>query len=229
MRVFLNRADGSGLYQNRLAPQAIGVDLCISATMSQSVWVLLGAGDGTFSSIVEVPVGGEPHGIAPLDVDGDGDIDVVNANVGSNNLALLLNNGSGTFAAPTYFGGGVNGEYGLAAADMNGDGITDLVVGGRNGEEINTMLGNGNGTFTAAAMTRQDSGGSTWVVVVGDVNGDGVLDAAAANDGTGTIGVLIGQGNGTFAAPTLLTVGAHVPSTDLGDPTACSRSSCSRG
>jgi hypothetical protein len=233
VRVFLNRADGSGKYQAMLPPQDIGVeasphatadfnndgqvDLCISATISQSVWILLGAGDGTFSSIVEVPVGGEPHGIAPLDVDGDGDIDVVNANVGSNNLALLLNNGSGTFSAPTYFEGGVNGEYGLAAADMNGDGITDLVVGGRNGEEINTMLGNGNGTFTAAAMTPQDSGGATWVVVVGDVDGDGILDAAAANDGTGTIGILIGQGNGTFAAPTLINVGAHVPSTDLGD------------
>jgi len=233
VRVFMNRADGSGLYDAMLTPQAIGVeasphatadfnndgqvDLCISATISQSVWILLGAGDGTFSSIVEVDVGGEPHGIAPLDVDGDGDIDVVNANVGSNNLALLINNGSGTFAAPTYFEGGVDGEYGLTAADMDGDGITDLVVGGRNGADINTMLGNGNGTFTAAAVMPQDSGGATWVVVVGDVNGDLVLDVAAANDGSNNVGVLIGQGDGTFAAPTIFAIGAHVPSTDLGD------------
>ena len=170
---------------------------CVSATSSQSVWILLGAGDGTFSSITEIPVGGEPHGIEALDVDGDGDLDIVNANVGSDNLALLINNGTGVFGAPTYFDGGVNGEYGLAAADMNGDGITDLVVGGRNGAEIITMLGNGNGTFTAAG-TAQPSGGSTWVVVVGDVDGDGDLDAAAANDGSGTIGVLLGQGDGTL-------------------------------
>jgi hypothetical protein len=64
VRVFMNRADGSGLYEPMLAPQAIGVeasphapadfnndgnlDLCVSATASQSVWILLGAGNGTF-------------------------------------------------------------------------------------------------------------------------------------------------------------------------------------
>ena len=232
VRVFLNRGDGSGLYQPMLAPQAIGVeasphapgdfdndgnlDLCVSATTSQSVWILLGAGDGTFSSITEIPVGGEPHGIQVLDVDGGGDLDVVNANVGSDNLALMLNNGAGVFGAPTYFDGGVSGEYGLAAADMDGDGITDLVVGGRNGSEIITMRGNGNGTFSAAG-TAQGSGGATWVVVAGDVDGDGDLDAAAANDGSGTIGVLRNNGNGTFAAATTITIGSHVPSVRLGD------------
>ena len=94
----------------------------------------------------------------------------------------MINDGNGVFGAPTFFEGGVNGEYGLAAADMNGDGITDLVVGGRNGAEIVTMLGNGNGTFTAAGPA-QPTGGYTWVVVLGDVNGDGDLDAATANDG----------------------------------------------
>jgi hypothetical protein len=232
VRVFLNRADGSGLYQPMLPPQDIGVeasphapadfnndgnlDLCVSATSSQSVWILLGAGDGTFSSITEIPVGGEPHGIQALDVDGDGDLDVVNANVGSGNLALMINNGAGVFGAPTYFDGGVTGEYGLAAADMDGDGITDLVVGGRNGSEIVTMRGNGNGTFTAAG-TAQPSGGSTWVVVVGDVDGDGDLDVAAANDGSGTIGVLLNQGDGTLSAATTINIGAHVPSVRLGD------------
>lgn len=233
VRVFMNRADGSGLYEPMLAPQGIGVeasphapadfnndgnlDLCVSATSSQSVWILLGAGNGTFSSITEIPVGGEPHGIQALDVDGDGDLDVVNSNTGSNNLALMLNNGAGVFGAPSYFEGGVNGEYGLAAADMNADGITDLVVAGRNGEEINTMLGNGNGTFTAAMVTPQDAGGQTWVVVVGDVDGDLDLDAAAANNGSGTIGVLLNQGNGTFAAPTVINIGSHLPSVRLGD------------
>ncbi len=232
VRVFLNQADGSGLFGSMLSPEPIGVesspnesadfdndgnvDLCTSAASDQSLSVLLGAGDGTFSSNTEIPLGGAPHGIAVLDVDGDADPDIVDANVGSNNLALLLNDGSGNFGVPTFFEGGVNGEYGLAAADMNGDGITDLVVGGRNGGQVNTMLGNGDGTFTAAGPA-QSAGGGTWVVFLGDVNGDGDLDVASANDGSANVGILLGNGDGTFDPPTLIDTDAHTPSVDLGD------------
>jgi FG-GAP-like repeat len=232
VRVFLNTADGSGLFGSMLPPEPIGVesspnepadfnndgiaDLCTSAADDANVTILLGAGDGTFSSSQTIALGGEPHGIAVLDVDGDGDPDIVDANVGSNNLALLINNGAGVFGSPTYFDGGVDGEYGLASADMNGDSITDLVVGGRNGEEINTMLGNGNGTFSAAGIA-EPSGGATWVVVLGDVDGDGALDVAAANDGTANVGILTGKGDGTFNPVVTLATGNHTPSVDLGD------------
>jgi hypothetical protein len=231
VRVFLNRGDGSGLFQSMLPREQIGVeaspnctadfdndghlDLCVSAATTEDVWILLGAGDGGFKSKQSVAAGDQPHGIVPLDVDGDGDLDIVGANVGSNNLALYLNDGSGHFGTPTFVEAGVNGEYGLAIADMNGDGITDVVVGGRNGEQVVTMLGNGNGTFTAS--TPRDCGGAVWVVVLGDVNGDGKLDAAPANDGDGTIGILLGNGDGTFAPVSTIPIGSHVPSVDLGD------------
>ncbi len=232
VRVFLNHADGSNQFGPMRPPQEIGVeaspnetadfdndgktDMCVAAATSGTVSVLLGAGNGSFSSAQNVDVGDEPHGIWPLDVDGDGDLDIVNCNVGSNNLSLLINDGNGSFGSPTFFEGGVNGEYGLVAADMNGDGITDLVVAGRNGSEINTLLGNGNGAFTAVG-TAVSTGGSTWVVVLGDVDGDGDLDAATANDGTGTVSVLKSDGAGHFAAPSTINVGAHTPAVDLGD------------
>ncbi|HEV7734387.1 MAG TPA: FG-GAP-like repeat-containing protein [Candidatus Binatia bacterium] len=232
VRVFLNHADGSNQFGPMRPPQEIGVeaspnetadfdndgktDMCVAAATSGTVSILLGAGNGSFSSATDITVGSEPHGIWPVDVDGDGDLDVVNCNVGSNNMSLLINNGNGVFGSPTFFEGGVNGEYGLYAADMNADGITDLVIAGRNGSEINTMLGNGNGTFTASGAA-QPTGGNTWVVVLGDVDGDGNLDAATANDGSGTVSVLKGLGNGRFAAPSTINIGAHTPAVDLGD------------
>ena len=218
-------------FRNFLPPQAIGdeaspnepadfnndghSDLCVGATSSGSVWILLGAGDGTFASIQEVPVGSQPHGVAPLDVDGDGDMDIVNVNYGTNNLSLLINNNSGVFGPPTFFDSGALGEWGLVAADMNDDGITDLVVGGV-GQGIVTLLSNGNGTFTAAGPV-QYSGGSTWVVALEDVNGDEILDAATANSSSNNCAVLIGNANGTFGSPTLIPTGSHTPSVDLGD------------
>ncbi|MFN0151928.1 MAG: FG-GAP-like repeat-containing protein [bacterium] len=232
VRVFLNRGDGSGLYENFLTPQDIGFeaspnepvdfnndghsDLCTAATSSENIYVLLGAGDGTFASTQAIATGNAPYGIAPLDVDGDGDLDIVNACNSSNNLALFINNGAGVFGAATFFEGGVNGEYGLVAADMNNDGISDLVVAGRNGQQIATRLGNGNGTFSAAGAA-QASGGFTWVIAVDDLNGDGDLDVSCANSFSGNGSILLGNGDGTFAAATITNVGAHLPSTDLAD------------
>ncbi len=232
VRVALSLADGSGLYHDFQAPVEIGVeaspnepadfnwdgktDLCVSATGTDNAWILLGAGDGTFTSVQSIAVGSVPHGIMALDVDGDADWDVVNVNQVDNNLSLLINNGIGLFGAATFFEGGVNGEYGLATADMNEDGISDLVVAGEGGSHIVTLLGNGNGTFTAAAAP-VSTGGWTWVVTVGDVNGDGHMDAATANSFSNHVGVLKGNGDGTFQPVTTLASGGHTPGVELGD------------
>lgn len=232
VRVFLNTADGTGVFGDFLEPQGIGqeaspnapadfdndgnTDLCVSATSSASVWVLLGNGDGTFGSIVEIPVGGLPHGIVTLDVDGDADMDIVAANALSDDLSLMINDGAGGFGAPTYFDGGVEREYGLAAADIDRDGVMDLVVGGFTGEEVRVLFGNGNGTFTQAASA-YPSGGLTWVVIADDIDGDGNLDAGVANSTTGNVAVLYGHGDGSFDAPAIVQIGAHTPAVDFGD------------
>ncbi|MBI1817094.1 MAG: VCBS repeat-containing protein [Deltaproteobacteria bacterium] len=231
LRVFVNRADGSGQFGGVLTPPFhIGiesspnesgdfngdgvVDIVISATTSNSVWLVRGKGDGGWASSQSRPVGMEPHGIAALDVDGDGDWDVVNANHTSNNLSLMINNG-GMLSAPTFFDSGEDGEYALTSGDMNNDGISDLIVGAQDGQTIVVLLGNGSGTFTA--QTPQSAGGLAWKLTVGDVNGDGKLDVATANGDSGNAAILLGNGDGTLQAPTVLTTAPHVVGSALGD------------
>jgi hypothetical protein len=231
LRVFLNRNDGSGLYDDFLRPPyAVGleaspnepldadndgkIDVVVSATTSEGVWVAKGNGNGTFSGSQSILTGDQPHGIAVLDVDGDADFDVVNVGHGDDTLAVLINDGAGNFGAPTFYPVGCDGPWGLAAADMNEDGITDVVTGCTIDHKLITHLGNGNGTFTA--QTSRDAAGAPWQVALGDLDGDGHVDAALANSIFNSA-VLRGNGDGTFAAAVSYAVPGHTPASDLGD------------
>jgi hypothetical protein len=232
LRVFKNRADGSGLYAPFLQPTTpIGhvaspnepgdfnndgfPDATTANVADNTVSILLGNGNGTFAPQQVVSVGGSPHGLAVLDADGDGDLDIATANTSGNNVSLILNNGNGVFGPATSFNSGGNGEYSLGAGDMNNDGIDDLVVGTQSDQMIHVMRGNGNGTFTL--VSSRAAGGATWQLTLGDVNGDGNLDVATGNGGSGTGAILRGNGDGTLAAAAVVTPSGSIVASDLGD------------
>lgn len=232
VRVFLNLADGTGLYAPFLQPTTpIGfqgspnesadfdrdgnIDLCVSNGATATVSVLLGNGDGTFSPQQAITVGGAPRGIAAIDVDGDGDIDIVNANSTTSNMSVLLNNGAGVFGAPTFYESGVSGEWPVSAADLNEDGIMDLVIGSVSSNQIGVNLGNGNGTFTGLPVLQ--NAGASWMIALGDLNGDGHVDVTSANSSNSNGGVLFGDGLGGLTAPQFYTLDPFVIATDVGD------------
>jgi hypothetical protein len=169
------------------------------ATVNQNgntVTILLGKGDGTFTATaVSPPTGNVPVSIAVGDFDGDGKADLAIANSSSNTVTILLGNGDGTFnQAPSQPTG--NYPISIAVGDFNGDGIPDLAVANEYTSTVTILLGNGDGTFAQVASPA--TGMYPRSVAVGDFNGDGIPDLAVGNEISNSVTILLGNGDGTF-------------------------------
>ena len=99
------------------------------------------------------PTGTNPVSNATADLDGDGHLDLLTANYISDNVSVLLNNGTGAFVAGAPVAVG-NGPREIEAGDLDGDGDIDFVVSNYSGNSVSVRLNNGNGTFTPAATSR---------------------------------------------------------------------------
>ena len=181
-----------------------------------SVGVLLGKGDGTFQQLMTYDSGGsQAYSVAVADVNGDGKPDLLVANCGpiginacnhgNGLLGVLLGNGDGTFRPVMTYDSGGSTAVSVAVADVNGDGKPDLLVANECGTSsicqpgsVGVLLGNGDGTFQVA--TTYDAKYAIVALAVADVNGDGRPDVLTAVDNTypGSVGVLLGKGDGTF-------------------------------
>jgi len=210
---------------------------------SGGVGVLLGNGDGTFQPALLFSLGGIGAGgpVAIADVNGDGKPDVVAANCcqGGHNVAVLLGNGDGTLQPPAFYSSGGSGAFGVSSivlADLRGNGKLDLLVANYCGNNlycpsvpvpegsVGVLLGNGDGTFQpAVAYDSGDKGAES--VAVGDVSGDGRPDLLVGHCGyngcnffeTGVVGVLLGNGDGTFQPASTYPGGDSISSMAVAD------------
>jgi hypothetical protein len=177
-------------------------DVVVTSGGSQIVSVLLGNGDGTLQPPRHYVAGNTPEEVFIIDFDGVGGVDLLIPNISDDHLSVFPGNGDGTFqAAPAYPTisnlSNRSGASDAATADFTGDGIPDVVAA--NGGNVVLLPGLGAGALGPAAAIPGLAGSQ---VIAGDWNGDGKQDLAFTMTGPSRLSVVLGNGNGTFGAPT---------------------------
>ena len=158
-------------------------DLVATSGYDNTVIVLLGHGDGTFSPAGGSPitVGNFPEAVKIGDFNADGLQDLAVANAKDNTISILLGNGDGTFTpasgSPITVGAF---PFFVAVADFDRNGTADIAVSNDSDNTVSILLGNGDGTFTEAnGSPIPNFKYNPGPIIPADFNGDGKIDLAS--------------------------------------------------
>jgi hypothetical protein len=168
-----------------------------------TVSVLLGNGDGTFQPHVDYDVGEYPTGVVAGDFNDDGNIDLAISNNYDNTVSILYGNGDGTFQ-PQVVIDVASGPTSIATGDFNGDGKLDLITSCAGSGVVSVLLNDGNGNFTLVNSSSGVSGPGLSLIITGDFNGDGEVDAIVSGLTQEQLYFLAGEGTGSFKSPAAL-------------------------
>jgi len=203
------------------------LDFAVANQGDNSVSLFRGNGDGTFTEFPGSPFKltntatiseTAPVGMVSANfrnrnstVNNGSEVDLAVVNQGSNNVAILLSsvdqnlNVTLTEAPSSPISVGTT-PVAVATGDLNADGVPDLAVLNQGNASvsgtISILLGNSNldGTFTEPTGSPLPTSTTPAGIVIANFANGAVPDIAVTNKGSSTLGVYIGQGQGTFAS-----------------------------
>jgi hypothetical protein len=184
----------------------------ISSTVWQFRTAVVG-GSGIFTDSSQSLGGADTFGVALGDLDGDGALDAFVVNELSQPDEVWLNNGAGNFINSGQSLGTFDSQQ-VALGDLDGDGDLDAFVTTKQGSKVwlneGSLQGGTLGNFTAGQNV---NGVNNFSLALGDVDGDGDLDAIVGHSVT----VYLNDGVGNFTDSSQSLGGGNNHSLALGD------------
>ena len=201
-----NSSYSTGLYS---APNMVAVgdlnndsrlDIAVVNSPTNNIGIFLGLENGLFANQMKVSTASSrPIAIHLADFNNDTFLDIVTANYGTNSISIFYALGKGHFSNSTTYSTGYDSyPSSLVAGDFNNDQYLDVAVANYGTDNVGLFLGNNHGGFANQTIFSMGSGSRPTSIAVAHLNEDNLLDIAVANFGTGQIGLLLNNGNGTF-------------------------------
>jgi hypothetical protein len=221
--IFVHKNDGAGAFPTIAvgsSPADItsadfdgdgDIDLISVNEDSDDISLLLNQGNGGLADPIAYSVTGFRAGRAPIeaiaaDLDSDGDTDIATANVETNNVSVLLNDGTGLFLEPIQYSVAEK-PFDITVADLDGDGDLDLATSSHFSDGISFLRNFGDGTFAESVAT--PVGSNPFDIQAADLDGDGDFDLVLPNAGRDQVEVFLNSGDGAFALEARYDVGAR--------------------
>ncbi|MBX3158730.1 MAG: VCBS repeat-containing protein [Deltaproteobacteria bacterium] len=181
------------------------VDLVVANELESTVAIYRNNGAGAFTRLPAAAATGEyPTGMAIADFDHDGIPDVITADYHGNSVSLLRGTGVGASyrlaARASYLTAAGAETSNVAVGDLDGDGLPDAVASNPQAHSISVFLARPGATLSPATNLPCGPQSEPYSVAIGDFDGDGAADLAAADDRSRTVVVMRGRGDGRFDA-----------------------------
>ena len=171
------------------------MDIIVTKYGTNSIGIFLAAADvGRYNDMIDYSTGTDsaPYGVTTTDLNNDGNIDIIVANSGTNEILILLGHGNGSFAdGLRYTTGSLSNPYSVAVSDFNNDTMIDISVANYGASNIFILYGLGDGNFinqTSYGFGYQYHPAS---VVVSDLNNDKLVDMVIAATGTDHVETMV--------------------------------------
>jgi len=162
----------------------------LAVALTDRVVLFRNLGNGRFADVTAaagIKPMNHPAGIAFVDYDHDGDLDLFATGSAENGVApsvLWRNNGNSTFTewtTPTGLGG-TGATRGAVLSDINNDRAVDLIVAGAAGSPL-VYFNQREGAFRQAALYSDTQLPAPRALAIADFNKDGWMDVAVTHEG----------------------------------------------